>query len=83
VTKLRLCGSREFIKALLKDGFSEKKRRSRGSHIDFVKPKRGGGRPWMVTVQRNQKEFKPKHLRRMIKQAGWSRDKYHRLLDDP
>lgn len=82
MTKLRLCGTKEFIKALEKDGFYAKGRSKRGSHVIYVKRRAPGEVPYMVPVELNQKEYGRKLLGMMIKQGGWNRKKYHELLDD-
>ena len=80
--KLPLCGTTQFIKLLQYDGFSLKKRSKRGSHTTYVKSRTKDSLHLVVVVQLNKNQYPTGLLRSMIKQAGWSRNRYIELLNE-
>ena len=74
-----LPSSKIFESALLKDGFLPKKCK-RGSHLPYEKEV-PGQITRIVVVPLNRKEIPMGTLSSMLRQAGWSREYFERLVD--
>lgn len=76
MTKLPVLSGRELIKILEKNGF--KQIRQKGSHVIFEKP---SGEDKHVTVVPLHKEIDRGTLVEIIRQCGWKRDQFMKLLE--
>ncbi len=73
-SQLRSLSAKQFISALMRDGFNLD--RQRGSHQQYRHP---DGRRVTVSFHKPSDTFPPKTMKSMIEQAGWTGEDLERL----